>query len=600
MDSPDAPSQYAGRSVLITGGAGFIGSSLALELVRLGAKVTVLDAMLPLYGGNMFNLEPAQGEVEFVQGDIRDEATVNRLVAGKDFIFDLAAQVSYIDSRDLPILDEDINARGHLVVLEAMRHHAPDATLVFASSRLVYGQILTNPVAEDHPTEPLSLYGIHKLTGEKYCRYYSRTFGLKASVVRIPNPYGPRQQMKHAKYSIVGWFMRQAMEGKPIRVFGDGSQLRDYIYIDDITSALLGVGLRGKPGEVYNIGTSEKTRFIDMIDAIISAVGSGSRELVPWPKNYEKNETGDYFADTSRISADVGWAATVPLAEGIGRMLEYYRANRDRYWSSGDVAISSAMESVARKYMGRRFPRATEAEREKVVADWVGKVRHGRLIAEDFKRRVGDPNGLAILDVGSGPGGTAVAFAEAGAKVDGVDIEPELADISSQLATDAGVNVRFTCYDGGKLPFPDASFDAAVSISVLEHVSDPVLYLAEILRTLRPGGSLYLAFPNRLWPKETHTGLYFVSYLPRAATDRVVRWFGRNPLDDNNLHFYTYRQLKRMVAAAQVAAGATWSIVPEAGTSRQLAKVALRWLLAKLGTSHRAFLPHISFILRRD
>ncbi len=324
---------FAGKKILITGGAGFIGSSLAHALVALGAKVTILDAMLPLYGGNEYNLDGIKDQVEFVVGDIRDADLVHRLVADQDVIYSLAAQVSYIDSKDQPFLDLDINGKGHLTVLEAMRAVNPKATILFSSSRLVYGRIVTTPVTEEHPTNPLSLYGIHKLLAEKYYRYYADTFGIRTMSVRIPNPYGPRQQMKHNKYSIVGWFVRQALENKTITIFGDGKQERDYLYIDDIVSAFLELTLKGQNGEVYNIGTHERVHFVEMVDAVLGFVGQGKKEHVPWPPNYEKNETGNYIADTGKIRAITSWQAKVPLKEGIARMVEYYQKNHQHYWS---------------------------------------------------------------------------------------------------------------------------------------------------------------------------------------------------------------------------------------------------------------------------
>lgn len=319
-------------NVLITGGAGFLGSSLAHVLVKRGASVTILDAMLPLYGGNAFNLHGIEDQVEFVKGDIRDAELIEKLVAGKDVIYNFAAQVSYIDSKDQPFLDLDINGKGHLTVLEAVRKRAPSAKVLFSSSRMVYGKIQTTPVREDHPTEPLSLYGIHKLLGEKYCRYYTDTFGIHTVSIRIPNPYGPRQQMKHSKYSIVGWFVRQAMEGKVIEVFGDGSQERDYLFVDDIVDAFLLLTDTGQRGEVYNIGTHERVRFGDMVDAVLSEAGAGAKKYVPWPEQYEKNETGNYVADTSKIEAITNWKPVISLQEGIHRMVEYYKHNKEHYW----------------------------------------------------------------------------------------------------------------------------------------------------------------------------------------------------------------------------------------------------------------------------
>lgn len=318
--------------VLITGGAGFIGSNVAQALTERGNEVTVLDAMLPLYGGNEFNLEGIRDRLEFVKGDVREKELVDRLVQDKDLILHFAAQVSYIDSKDQPFLDLDINGRGTLNVLEAMREFNPKAKMLFSSSRLVYGKILTTPVQESHPTDPLSIYGIHKLLGEKYCRYYADTFGLDTVSVRIPNPYGPRQQMKHSKYSIVGWFVRQAMEGQEIQIFGDGSQERDYLYVDDIVDAFLALSDTSKAGEVYNIGTDERVRFVDMVNAVLAAVGSGNKKHVRWPENYEKNETGNYIADTSKLRELTGWQAKVSLKDGIQQMVEYYKANKEHYW----------------------------------------------------------------------------------------------------------------------------------------------------------------------------------------------------------------------------------------------------------------------------
>lgn len=329
---------FKGKRVLITGGAGFLGSNLAHALVAFGADVTVLDALLPLYGGNMFNLDGILDAVTFVHGDIRDQELVRTHVADKDIVYMFAAQVSYIDAKKEPFLDLDINGRGHLITLEAVKDYCPRARVLFSSSRLVYGKIMTIPVHEDHPTNPLSLYGIHKLLGEKYCRYVSDTYGVHTVSVRIPNPYGPRQQMKHNKYSIVGWFVRQAMEGKQIEIFGDGSQERDYIYVDDITRAFLMLTLNGTSGDTYNIGTKERIRFIDMVDAILREVGSGSKVNVPWPEQYEKNETGNYIADTSHIEQDTrsnddeGWRPAISLDEGIRGMVTYYNKFKSHYW----------------------------------------------------------------------------------------------------------------------------------------------------------------------------------------------------------------------------------------------------------------------------
>ncbi len=324
---------FRGRKALVFGGLGFLGSNLAHVLVRFGARVTVVDALLPQYGGNCFNLHGIEDQVRVIVGDIRDEHLVQEIVVGQDYVFNFAAQVSYIDSAADPLLDLDINCRGHLVVLEACRRMAPEALVLFSSSRLVYGRIQQVPVTETHPTEPLGFYGIHKLTAEKYYLLYHHSYGLRTAIVRIPNPYGPRQQMKHSRYSLPGWFVRQAMEGRTITVYGEGNQRRDYIYVDDIVDAFVRVAsCEGVGGEVFNVGSVEPVRFVDMVDTVLAVVNNGRKEHVPWPANYEANETGDYVADTSKLFKMTGWQPTVQLSEGITRTFYYYRRHKEHYW----------------------------------------------------------------------------------------------------------------------------------------------------------------------------------------------------------------------------------------------------------------------------
>lgn len=324
--------QFVDKQVLITGGLGFIGSNLAQALVPLGSKVTILDALLEPYGGNEINLRGIEDKIEVIKGNILDQDIVAGALAGKDFVFHLAGQVGYVDAKDKPFIDLDYNGRGMLIMLETLREVAPQARLLFSSSRLVYGKILSLPVREDHPTDPLSLYGIHKLLGEKYIGYYAHEFGINGLSVRIPNPYGPRQQMKHSKYSIVGWFVRQAMEGKIIQVFGDGQQERDYIYIDDIVAAMLQLMIKGEVAQTYNLGSEERVNFQEMVKTVIEVVGQGKIEQVSWPADYERNETGDYIADTSKIRQATGWLPKVKLKDGLQSMVDYYSANRKYYW----------------------------------------------------------------------------------------------------------------------------------------------------------------------------------------------------------------------------------------------------------------------------
>jgi len=327
--------ELTNKRLLITGGAGMIGSTLAHLAVQFGAAVRVVDALLPLYGGNEFNLRGIEDRVEFIRGDIRDEEVMRHAVEGIDYVFDLAAQVSYVHSNKDPLLDLDINCRGHLVVLEACRQFNPKAKLVFSSSRFVYGPTLYNPVNEDHPTNCKSIYGIHKLTAEKYFLFYHAAFGLDTVCVRIANPYGPRQQMKHSAYGIVNWFIRLAMEGDPLTIYGDGAQIRDYIFVEDTASALLAAAVSpATSGQIYNLGSGVGTTFRQMVETIAQLVPHTQIREVPWPADRYFVETGDYVSDIGRLRAATGWSPQVDLPSGILRTIEFYRENTQHYWSS--------------------------------------------------------------------------------------------------------------------------------------------------------------------------------------------------------------------------------------------------------------------------
>lgn len=310
-----------------------IGSTIAHLAVNSGAQVTILDAMLPVYGGNLFNLEGIFGAIKFIQGDIRDGSLVKSLVREADLIFSLAGQVSYVDSNTDPMLDLDINCKGHLQVLEACREAETRARLVFASSRFVYGKIEYNPVDEGHPFNCLSIYGIHKLAGEKYYHFYQEAYGLETVSVRIANPYGPRQQMKHSKYGIVNWFIRLALEGKPLTIYGEGRQGRDYIFVEDLAEAMLALAQTpGVSGEVFNLGSATSTPFIEMAQMVAEAVPGTQVQQVEWPADRYFVETGDYLSNIDKISRATGWRPRTSLPDGIGRTVAYYKKYRDKYW----------------------------------------------------------------------------------------------------------------------------------------------------------------------------------------------------------------------------------------------------------------------------
>lgn len=333
MTVTDLAAAYAGRPVLLLGGLGLIGSTLAHRLVALGARVTILDARLPPYGANPQNLAGIADRIALEVGDIRDESVMARLVPGQACIVNLAAQASYNDSLIDPFLDLDINCRGHLLLLELCRRLNRQARVLFAGSRLQFGRITRVPTDEDHPQVPLMPYGVHKSTAEKYSLMYHRVHGLPTTVLRLANPYGPRQQMRHSKYGILNWFLRLAMDGGVITVYGDGRQIRDYVYVDDLATAFLLAGaLEPAIGEVFNVGSGVGTSFRAMAERVVEIVGRGTVASVPWPADYPNIDTGDYVADITRIRRALGWAPTTPLGEGIARTHAYYREHRAAYW----------------------------------------------------------------------------------------------------------------------------------------------------------------------------------------------------------------------------------------------------------------------------
>ncbi len=309
-----------------------MGSNVTHKLVSLGAKITILDSLNPLYGGNWFNVDGIKDKIEVVIGDIRDEELINKLIIEKDIIFNFAAQVSYIDSSAMPFEDLDVNCKGHLTLLEACRNNNKGAKIIFSSSRMVLGRIEYNPMDENHPTNPLNLYGIHKLTTEKYHLMYFKDYGLKTTILRITNPYGQRQQIKHSKYCMPGWFMRLAMENKPITIFGDGLQLRDYVYSDDLTEMFIRVAISDKTdGQIYNCGLGKSRMFKDMAELVVKTVGQGEVKYVPWPENYEKNETGDFETNISKLSSAIDWTPKISLEQGLEKMVAYYRQHKEKY-----------------------------------------------------------------------------------------------------------------------------------------------------------------------------------------------------------------------------------------------------------------------------
>jgi UDP-glucose 4-epimerase len=234
-----AASAFDGAQVLVTGGAGFIGSTLALRLVGLGARVTLVDAMIPGYGGNLFNIGAIRDRVWLNISDVRDVAGMNHLVRDKDYVFHLAAQVSHMRSLTDPFPDIDINIKGTAVLLEACKAHNRRAIVVRAGTRGQYGAATTLPVSEDAPMNPKGLYEISQLAAEQTLRVYRDNFGIRSVNLRLTNVYGPRAQMRSSDFGVANWFVRLAIDGETIKIFGDGSIKRDFLYVDDCVDAMI-------------------------------------------------------------------------------------------------------------------------------------------------------------------------------------------------------------------------------------------------------------------------------------------------------------------------------------------------------------------------
>lgn len=323
---------YRGRRVLVTGGLGFIGSNLAGRLVEEGARVTVVDSMVPEFGGNLENIGPFAGRVRVNISDLRDSHSLQILVRDQELIFHLAGQVSHGDSMRDPQLDLDVNCVGTINLVEACRHHNPGARLVYTSTRQVYGAPLSVPVNEDHPTLPIDVNGINKLAAEYYHLLYDRTYGLRSSVLRLTNTYGPRQQIRSNRQGFIGIFVRQALRGETIRVYGSGEQVRDCNYVDDVVDALLLAGATEQCfGRVFNLGAPQRHRLLEFVEVLDRLVGV-NHELVPFPDDTRIIDIGDYFGDYARFRSATGWSPRVGLEEGMRRTVEFYRRNDRAYW----------------------------------------------------------------------------------------------------------------------------------------------------------------------------------------------------------------------------------------------------------------------------
>lgn len=323
---------YRGKQVMVTGGLGFIGSNLARRLVGYGARLLLVDSLIPQYGGNLFNIHGIADRVTVNIADVRDQYSMNYLVQGQDIMFNLAGTLSHVDSMEDPFTDLEINCRSQLAILESCRKHNREVKIVFAGTRGQYGRAQYLPVDERHPMEPTDVNGINNMAGEWYHILYYRVYGIRATSLRLTNTYGPRHQMRHARQGIINWFVRLALEGQTISLYGDGRQVRDTNYVDDVVDAFLLTGVcDAADGELFNLG-GEPASLTDLVERIIRIAGSGDRRFVPFPEEAKRIEVGDYVADWRKIERVLGWRPRVSLDEGLARTITYYRAHRQHYW----------------------------------------------------------------------------------------------------------------------------------------------------------------------------------------------------------------------------------------------------------------------------
>jgi UDP-glucose 4-epimerase len=323
---------YRDRPVMITGGLGFIGSNLAWKLVELGARVLVVDSLIDDYGGNLFNVCGLEDRLRVNIADVRQQTTMNYLVRGQEVIFNLAGQVSHIDSMRDPYTDLEINCRAQLSILEACRTFNPAVKIVFAGTRQVYGKPDSLPVSESHLVRPSDVNGINKAAGEYYHLLYNNVFGIRACSLRLTNVYGPRQLLKHNRQGFIGWFIRLAIEDREIQIYGDGSQRRDFVYVDDAADAFLRAGASERcNGEVLNVGGGEPIAHRDLVELLVRVAGSGRSRFVDWPPEKKAIDIGDFYADSTKIRQTLGWRPVTGLADGLRQTIDFYRGNFDKY-----------------------------------------------------------------------------------------------------------------------------------------------------------------------------------------------------------------------------------------------------------------------------
>jgi UDP-glucose 4-epimerase len=324
-------SDFEDAQVLITGGLGFIGSNLARRLVHLGAEITLVDSLIPDYGGNLFNISDVRDRLHVNISDVRDNHSMRNLVQGKDYLFNLAGQTSHLDSMVNPAPDLEINCGAQLSILEACRIRNPGIKIVFASTRQIYGRPQSLPVTEAHPLDPVDINGINKMAAEKYHLLYSQIYGMHATALRLTNTIGPRMRIKDARQTFVGLWIRQLLEQKPIEVWG-GKQFRDFTDVEDAVDAfLMAAASPVTKGQVYNLGGGEVVELESLAREMLDVYGSGDYSIRDFPPERLVIDIGDYYADFSKITSVLGWTPKKTLRETIQKTLRFYQENISHY-----------------------------------------------------------------------------------------------------------------------------------------------------------------------------------------------------------------------------------------------------------------------------
>jgi UDP-glucose 4-epimerase len=327
----DFAKQFAGRNALVTGGLGFIGSNLAHRLVDLGARVTLVDSMVPEYGGNLFNVSRIKDRVIINVSDVRDEYSFRHLVRNQDYLFNLAGQTSHLDSMQNPFTDLEINCKAQLSILEVCRRHNRGIKIVFASTRQIYGKPQSLPVDEKHLLQPVDVNGINKMAGEWYHTLYNNVYDLRTCSLRLTNTYGPRMRVKDARQTFLGVWIRLLVEGKPFEVW-EGQQLRDFTFVSDAVDAfLLAAASEHANGRVFNLGGTQPVSLIQLAELLVQVYGNGRYTVRDFPSDRKRIDIGDYYSEYSLIRSTLDWVPKVSLKEGLSHSLAFYREHLAHY-----------------------------------------------------------------------------------------------------------------------------------------------------------------------------------------------------------------------------------------------------------------------------